>query len=208
MLKMHDRGLVISKAEKKLTGCNPVIKKRALMVVEKAYDSGIEMLITDAYRSIAEQNKIYAQGRTTAGKIVTNAKGGSSYHNYGLAFDFCLVDGEGLPYWIVNEKWLAVVKIAKEYGFEWGGDWTSFKDYPHFQITGGKSCVQLMNGALPFIPELKKEADNVSVSNWKDDIMKQGIKLGLIDETHKADDVATKWFVVALVIKANGLLKK
>lgn len=208
MLKMNDRGLVISKADKKLTGCNPIIKKRALMVVEKAYDRGIEVLITDAYRSIAEQNKKYAQGRTTAGKIVTNAKGGSSYHNYGLAFDFCLVDGDGLPYWIVNDKWMEVVKIAKELGFEWGGDWTSFKDYPHFQITGGKSCVQLMNGALPFIVDLKKESDSVVTPNWKDDIMKQAVKLGLIDETHKADEMAPKWFVLTVIIKAMNLMKK
>jgi peptidoglycan L-alanyl-D-glutamate endopeptidase CwlK len=42
-------------------------------------------------RTIAEQNELYAQGRTKAGKIVTNAKGGQSYHNYGLAFDIVLL---------------------------------------------------------------------------------------------------------------------
>jgi peptidoglycan L-alanyl-D-glutamate endopeptidase CwlK len=107
-------------------------------------------------RTIAEQNELYAQGRTKAGKIVTNAKGGQSYHNYGLAFDIVLLvdkdkngsfesaswetnvdfDGDG------KADWQEVVQIAKSYGWTWGGDW-KFTDKPHFEKTFGYSVKQL-----------------------------------------------------------------
>lgn len=107
-------------------------------------------------RSFKEQNELYAQGRTTKGKIVTNAKGGQSFHNYGLALDIVLLvdnDGNG-PFeeasW--DEKkdfdndnlsdWKEIVAIFKRYGWEWGGDW-KFQDTPHFQKTFSNSIVQL-----------------------------------------------------------------
>lgn len=107
--------------------------------------------LTQVLRTIKEQNDLYAQGRTKAGKIVTNAKGGSSYHNYGLAVDFCLiVDGKDVSWDMVKDydgdkvaDWMEVVGIFKKHGWEWGGDWKSFKDYPHFQKTFGKSIAQL-----------------------------------------------------------------
>jgi peptidoglycan L-alanyl-D-glutamate endopeptidase CwlK len=107
-------------------------------------------------RTIAEQNKLYAQGRTAPGKIVTNAKGGLSYHNYGLAIDIVLIvdtngdrkydtaswdtkrdyDGDG------RADWIEVVQIFKSHGWEWGGDW-KFVDAPHFQKTFGYTVRQL-----------------------------------------------------------------
>jgi len=102
-------------------------------------------------RTFAEQDAIYAQGRTKPGKIVSNARGGYSYHNYGLAIDIVLIkdgkeaiwdtkgdyDGDG------RSDWQEVVTIFKQYGWEWGGDW-NFKDYPHFQKTFGYSVRQLL----------------------------------------------------------------
>lgn len=108
-------------------------------------------------RTIAEQNAIYAQGRTKPGRVVTNARGGLSYHNYGLAIDIVLIvdtnkdgkydtaawdtrtdfDGDG------KADWLEVVTIFKQYGWEWGGDW-KFVDAPHFQKTYGYPVRQLL----------------------------------------------------------------
>ena len=108
-------------------------------------------------RTFAEQDALYAQGRTTKGKVVTKAKGGLSYHNYGLAVDIVLLkdtnkdgvfetaswetnvdfDGDGIA------DWLEVVTIFKSYGWEWGGDW-NFKDMPHFQKTFGLKCSDLL----------------------------------------------------------------
>ena len=108
------------------------------------------------HRSFAEQNGLFAQGRTTPGIIVTNARAGDSYHNYGLAVDIVLLidtDGNGTydkASWETNvdfdgdghKDWLEVVAIFKRYGWEWGGDW-KFSDKPHFQKTMGYSIAQL-----------------------------------------------------------------
>lgn len=105
---------------------------------------------TQTLRTFAEQDALYAQGRTKPGKKVTNAKGGQSYHNYGLAIDFALIVGSKvLSYDMIKDfdgdgiaDWKEVVHIFKSYGWEWGGDW-NFKDYPHFQKTFGYSVRKL-----------------------------------------------------------------
>lgn len=103
--------------------------------------------ITQALRTIAEQNALYAKGRTKPGPKVTNAKGGSSLHNYGLAFDFCLlVDGKIVSWdtakdWDGDKQadWMEVVNIFRKAGWSWGGDWRSFKDLPHLEKTFGNT---------------------------------------------------------------------
>ncbi len=115
-------------------------------------------------RTFAEQNEIYAHGRTklfdSKGNrlgIVTKAKGGDSYHNYGLAIDIVLLidkDGNGTyesASWDTvgdydgdkTSDWLEVVRIFEKYKWEWGGRWANFKDYPHFQKTFGLSIADL-----------------------------------------------------------------
>lgn len=94
---------------------------------------GYKLRIASGYRSIDEQNRLYAQGRTTAGGIVTKAKGGSSYHNYGLAFDTYFTDNGKTN--LVKTITPDVVAIGKSLGLEWGGDWKTIKDMPHFQLT-------------------------------------------------------------------------
>jgi peptidoglycan L-alanyl-D-glutamate endopeptidase CwlK len=82
---------------------------------------------------------------------VTNAKGWQSIHNYGLAFDIVLLydnDGNGTfeeASWSMirdfdkdsKADWMEVTNLFKSRGWEWGGDWKSFKDAPHFQMTFG-----------------------------------------------------------------------
>lgn len=108
-------------------------------------------------RTFAEQDILYAQGRTTPGKIVTNAKGGQSMHNFSLAVDIVLLvdkDKNGTfesASWETNvdfdgdgkSDWMEVVAIFKRYGWEWGGDW-KFTDMPHFQKCFGLSVNQLL----------------------------------------------------------------
>lgn len=109
-------------------------------------------------RTFAEQDKLYAQGRNgNKGKVVTNAKGGESFHNYGLAVDIVLLvdkDGNGSKEsasWETNvdfdgdglSDWQEVVKIFKQYGWTWGGDW-KFTDRPHFEKTYGYSVRDLL----------------------------------------------------------------
>ncbi|MNB69325.1 Peptidoglycan L-alanyl-D-glutamate endopeptidase CwlK precursor [compost metagenome] len=132
---------------------DPGVAYAARKLVERCYKEGVEIRLTFGYRSIEEQNELYAQGRTKPGKIVTNAKGGRSYHNHGLAIDFVLIKG-GYDMTADNDMdgfsdWMEVVAQAKLLGFEWGGDWTNFVDYPHFQIIYGLSISDLQSGKRP-----------------------------------------------------------
>ncbi len=96
-----------------------------------------QLRITDALRTFEEQDEIYAQGRTKPGPVVTFAKGGESFHNYGLAFDAVEMVGGKVSYSRFNNR---TTTIAKNLGFEWGGDWPSPKtDNPHFQMTFGQT---------------------------------------------------------------------
>lgn len=103
-----------------------------------------EMRITHTLRTFEEQAALYAQGRTKPGKKVTNAKAGQSYHNYGLALDFCLLINDTQVSWDLKRDWdgdkiadwMEVVKIFRNAGWEWGGTW-KFQDNPHFQKTFG-----------------------------------------------------------------------
>ena len=101
------------------------------------------MRITSGLRTIKEQNKLYAQGRTRPGKIVTNAKGGKSYHNFGLAVDIVEIKN-GKALW-TNPDWIKIAELGKSLGLEWGGDWVSIKDMPHFQVSFGKSTSKLLS---------------------------------------------------------------
>lgn len=102
-------------------------------------------------RTFAEQDGLYAQGRTRPGNIVTKAKGGLSLHNYGLALDIVLIVDEKTASW--DEKtdfdkdgksdWGEIVNIFKQHGWECGIDW-AFRDAPHFQKTFGHSVRDLL----------------------------------------------------------------
>lgn len=98
-------------------------------------------------RTYAEQDALYAQGRTTPGNIVTKARGGYSNHNFGIALDFGVFkDGKYLDSSdpsAAHKVHAAVGQVAEQHGIEWGGNWTSFKDTPHFQIKTGLSTAQM-----------------------------------------------------------------
>ena len=126
---------------KRIQQLDPRLQRPATQFINQVEsDLGVQLRITQGYRSFAEQNRLYAQGRTTHGRIVTNARGGQSYHNYGLAFDVVIMQN-GQPVW--KPLPANVGAMGTNLGFEWGGNWQSFKDYPHFQMTFGQSVRQL-----------------------------------------------------------------
>jgi len=123
----------------KIESLHPKIKDEVKILYEQAQallPPGITIRITQGLRTIAYQNELYAQGRTKPGKIVTNATGGRSYHNYGLAFDFCLIK-DGKAIWTIDNNWMAVVNIFIDAGYTWGGNFKKIKDYPHLEKTFG-----------------------------------------------------------------------
>lgn len=118
--------------------------KKDYLEINNNLPKGVRLRFTQTLRTIKEQDDLYAQGRTKKGKIVTNAKGGQSIHNWGLAFDIVILldkDGDGTfesVSWEVDKHWKRVVDFFKKKGWTWGGEW-GFKDYPHFEFTQGKS---------------------------------------------------------------------
>lgn len=132
-------------------GIHPELQKKADDLISKAKDKGITVSLTQGYRSIAYQNSLYAQGRKCGGQVVTNAKGGQSYHNFGLAFDVFVGDWNTKVDKNGNGKsdWTEVGEIGESIGLEWGGNWKDFVDLPHFQYTYGLTLKKLNAGELP-----------------------------------------------------------
>ena len=134
----------------KIDTLHPLIKAEVLELVTHVntviLTGKVKMIVTQGLRTFDEQNKLFAQRPK-----VTNAKGGQSIHNYGLAFDFCLADG-GRTIWDTvkdfdNDKiadWMEVVKVFKAAGYVWGGDFRSITDRPHFEKTFGHTWQQLL----------------------------------------------------------------
>jgi hypothetical protein len=108
---------------------------------EYAAAHGLTVRITSGNRSWAEQNELYAQGRTKPGPRVTNARGGSSNHNYGIAVDVTIFRGAE-PVW-ESPHYAKLGAIGQRLGLDWGGAWQSIKDEPHFEIKVGRSVSQL-----------------------------------------------------------------
>ena len=125
----------------------PEVKTRVEKFIQSCKDKGIDILVTSTYRDMESQAALYAQGRTTEGKIVTNAGPGDSYHNWRCAVDVVpLVNGK--PDWDGSHAvWKEVGRLGKESGLEWAGEWVHFKELAHFQYTGGLTLVQLRKGA-------------------------------------------------------------
>lgn len=102
------------------------------ILCEKA---GLKIGIGECLRTVAEQDALYAQGRTRPGSRVTNARGStySSQHQWGVAFDFYRNDGRG-AFYDADGFFTKVGKLAKSIGLGWGGDWKSPVDKPHLYL--------------------------------------------------------------------------
>ena len=141
---------------KRIELLHPKLREEAKKILEEAsakLTGGYTLRFSHTLRTHAEQDKLYAQGRSVKGPIVTNARGGQSYHNYGLAIDICLLSKDGKTVsWdakMDSDKdgvadGLEIVEGFKKYGWEWGGNWR-FRDIPHFQKTFGQTISSLQS---------------------------------------------------------------
>ena len=202
------------------SGTHKVVRESALEIIRRAYKEGIYVQISEGHRPNGRQNDLYAQGRTKPGNIVTNARGGQSWHNYGVAVDFFLTSNDGSKaLWTVNNKWRRAAAIGKSLGFEWGGDWTGFVDYPHLQMTGGLSLADLQAGKRPKLtskvgnktPAPSKPSSGGSSStkwinkngNWTGSVLKQGHKGKQVKQLQTK--LADKYFYPNKGAKNNGI---
>lgn len=133
-------------ASRSLNDLKPPAKTRAELFLKKCEEAGIDILIYCTYRDGEEQDALYAQGRTKPGKIVTNARAGFSWHNWGLAFDFVPMVA-GKPQWGDKTLYAKAGGIAESVGLEWAGRWTGkLRETAHCQYTGGLTFAQLKAG--------------------------------------------------------------
>ncbi|MFK7887950.1 MAG: peptidoglycan-binding protein [Gammaproteobacteria bacterium] len=132
-------------SDTRIQSLHPDVRAQAAAFVNQVEAQlGIQVRVTSGLRTFSEQNALYAQGRTTPGNIVTNARGGSSYHNYGLALDVVPMNAQGQPVWD-SPHWDAIGQLGKQMGFDWGGDFRSIVDKPHFQMDFGNSTRDLLS---------------------------------------------------------------
>ena len=140
---------------------HPVVRGKAVGLKASCLDAGIDLLIISTFRDFESQDGLYAQGRTKPGHIVTNARGGQSFHNFHVAFDV-LPLRSGKPVWGTSgngidsdptdddkddlELWQRVGAIGESLGLEWAGRWKRFREFPHFQFTGGLTLADFRAG--------------------------------------------------------------
>jgi peptidoglycan L-alanyl-D-glutamate endopeptidase CwlK len=123
---------VDDRSEKAIATLLPEVRPMARALVQKARDVGITIKIISGLRTYGEQDALYAQGRTLPGSVVTNARGGYSNHNFGIAFDVGVFESN--RYLGDSPKYRAVGALGRDMGLEWGGNWTTIVDQPHFQL--------------------------------------------------------------------------
>jgi peptidoglycan L-alanyl-D-glutamate endopeptidase CwlK len=136
-----------TKSLERLMQLHPAIRQDAIDAYNEAVrktPKGVHPFITETLRSFERSDALFKQphdGKDNDGdgKIdeadehVTNAPGGSSYHNYGLALDFVILVNDKQQ-WVEDKNWMIVVDCFKKRGFTWGGDWTGkFRDAPHLE---------------------------------------------------------------------------
>jgi peptidoglycan LD-endopeptidase CwlK len=130
-----------------INSLNPHVALLAQRFLDLTRANKLDVHIYNAFRSWNEQDRLYAQGRTMPGQVVTNARGGDSYHNWGLAFD-------AVPYENGKEStdlnlFKKMGQLGQQVGLEWGGTFISIVDLPHFQYTFGLNTWSLLNGVRP-----------------------------------------------------------
>ena len=143
---------------RKLSDLHPEVHWRAKAVINLAWEIAIPVLITGTLRTFEEQATLYEQGRTKPGNIVTWAKAGESFHNYGIAFDFVPLK-DGKPDWKDLEAFRRVGEIGEDLELQWGGRWPK-KDRPHLQVSFGFTVHELMVlHSLGGLPRVWQEID-------------------------------------------------
>jgi len=130
-----------------LSSLDPYVAFLASEFLRLCSANHLEVLVTAAFRSWDESDRLYALGRTEPGSIVTNARAGDSYHNWGLAFDAApfennLISNDQTQFNLMGH-------LGEKVGLEWGGRFKSIVDLPHFQYTFGLTPYDLQNGKRP-----------------------------------------------------------
>ena len=149
------------KTYKHSDGLHPQVHSKLMLVLEECEKNNLHVRVYSGYRSYEEQQGLYNKGRTKPGDIVTNAKPGHSWHNFGLAFDLVFIDEHGNWSWSEKHDWDKIGEIGEKHGLFWGGNWVNLVDRPHFHAKINISlakCRELHN-----LGGVKNVWDNIKV---------------------------------------------
>lgn len=127
-----------------LDDLRPDVRRKCEEFLAECHRHGIDVIITSTLRDNEAQARIYSQGRTRPGLRVTNAPPGRSFHNYGVAFDFCPIVG-GKCQWKDERLFERCGEIGEACGLEWAGRWHgSLREMAHLQA-GGLTIAELQH---------------------------------------------------------------
>lgn len=135
-------------SERRLQQTHPALASAVRAMIADLSAKGLVVEVVQGLRTFAEQDELYAKGRTKPGQIVTQARGGESNHNYGLAVDLCPFTDDKPDWNAPMSAWAAIGTAAEKHGLEWGGQWKKFIDKPHVQLPAMtvKECVRCYAG--------------------------------------------------------------
>lgn len=125
-----------ARSESNLITLTPKVQVLARKFLKLLQDADNDVRILSGTRTYAEQDALYRKGRSgNTEQRVTNARGGQSNHNFGLAWDIGLF--ENGSYIAADKKYksLAPQALSALPDLEWGGSWVTFPDFPHYQHT-------------------------------------------------------------------------
>jgi peptidoglycan LD-endopeptidase CwlK len=118
------------------------VRNACIELCAQAKAQGIDVLVYCTLRSLAEQEVLYASGRTVPGLILTNALPGQSGHNpdasgKAWAFDAVPLIG-GKPQWLNDDLLMRVGLIGESVGLQWAGRWRgALRERVHFEMKRG-----------------------------------------------------------------------
>jgi peptidoglycan L-alanyl-D-glutamate endopeptidase CwlK len=129
-------GTFDNRSETNIITLIPDAQIEARRFLKWARNNNKRVKILSCTRTYAEQDTLYSQGRNgNPPPVITNAKGGQSNHNFGVAWDIGLFNNDGSYNTNDNDyKAFARLILSDITAIDWGGNWTSFKDYPHYQL--------------------------------------------------------------------------
>lgn len=132
-----------ARSERHILGLVLAAQEQARLFLQRVHGHGFDVRIISGTRTWAEQNSLFRQGRFgNPGPIVTNARGGRSRHNFGIAWDIGVFTAEA-GYSLRVADYAEVAKRGLSAALEWGGHWTRFPDPPHYELALGLDIARL-----------------------------------------------------------------
>lgn len=136
----------------------PETRERCVKLLQRCAAEKHPVIVVQTFRSFEEQEALYAKGRVRPGPVVTNARGGDSWHNFRRAFDVVFLRGSQITW---DGPWSKVGEFGEELGLVWGGRFTKLADRPHFEFHPVLTLVQAQAQSMVVRADITDDLRNV-----------------------------------------------